>query len=237
LTLEVVMTNPRATSALVAALFLALFSLAACSSDDAADASKKTAQAGGGENVYAEGGFDSVTDPSPAKRAAPQSTGPAIEVTWEALAHERYLQENSRYRRRGPLPPQKIVLLSASHPRARAVQSGRGGEKGAQTAVLSDRDMQGLVKGLEERGFFRHARTAGFDAAIVKSANARGRVTVTRGSDSRTLVSLRGQGRNPATKDIPRIYSEAKQAIMVLRNMHPTLSVSSSGASGNASVR
>ncbi len=231
------MSNPRATRALVTALFLALFGLAACSSDDAADATKTKADDGGSGPVFAEGGFDTVTKPSRAPQAAPKPRGPVIEVVWEALAREKYLLENSRHRRRGPLPPQKIVLLSASHPRAAAVQAGRGGEQGAQTAVLADRDMQGLLKGLEERGFFRYARTAGYDAALLSNANARGRVTVTRGADSRTLISLRGQGLNRATKEIPRIYSEAKQAIMVLRNMYPTLSVTSSGASGNASVR
>ncbi len=218
----------------VTALFLALLGLTACSSDEASEGSQPADQGAAPGPVFADGGLESVTAPSP--RPA-QPSGPAIEVTWEALAREKYLLENSRFRRRGPLPPQKIVLLNASHPNAKAVQMGRAGEKGAATAVISDRDMDAFLKGLEQRGFFRYARPAGYDAAVENSSNARGRVTVVRNGQGRSILSMRGQGQNPQTRDIPKIYSETKQAIMALRNMNPTLSVTRQGASGTARLR
>jgi len=228
------MVDRRPRAALAVALFLGICATCGCSSDEGSGARTPDPARSGPEPVFAEGGLGGVTEPS-SRQAAP--TGPAIEVVWEALAHEKHLLENSRFRRSGPLPPQKIVLLSASHPNAKAVVAGRGGEQGAQTAVIPDADMEGFLQGLEQRGFFRLARPAGYDAAVAGSSNARGRITVTRGGDSRSLISLRGQGLNEATKDVPRIYSEAKQAIMALRNMHPTLSVTRQGASGNASIR
>ena len=228
------MSDVRLRAVLVAALFLGIFGLPGCSSDEGTTAQKPDPARAARDPVFAEGGLDGVTEPS-GRAATP--TGPALEVTWEALAHEKNLLENSRFRRTGPLPPQKIILMNASHPNARAVLAGRGGEQGAHTAVIPDRDMEDFLQGLEQRGFFRLARPAGYDAAIVGSANARGRITVTRGGDSRSLISLRGQGLNDATKDVPRIYSEAKQAIMALRNMNPTLSVTRQGASGTAALR
>ena len=231
--LEVVMTDTRLRPILVVALFLALFGLSACSSDEGTQSDKPAQPAAKGDPVFADGGFDGVTKASPQPA---QPTGPAIEVVWEALAREKYLLENSRFRRRGPQPPQKIVLLSKSHPRARAVSAGRGGDDG-HTAVIADRDMEAFVKGLEQRGFFKNARPQGYDSAIAGSENARGRVTVIQNGQGRSIISLRGQGQNAATKDIPRIYSEAKQAIMALRNMNPTLSVTRQGASGSARLR
>ena len=204
------------------------------SSDEGSTAKKPAAPAASGDPVFADGGFDGVTKASP---GPVQPTGPAIEVIWEALAREKYLLENSRFRRRGPQPPQKIVLLSRSHPDAAAVTAGRGRDAGAHTAVIADRDMEAFVEGLRERGFFKNARPQGYDSAIQDSENARGRVTVIQNGQGRSIISLRGQGQNPATKDIPRIYSEAKQAIMALRNMNPTLSVTRQGASGTARLR
>jgi hypothetical protein len=173
----------------------------------------------------------------PAKKDA--RAGLAIVVTWEALAREKYLMENSRYRRKGVQPPQKITLISSSHPDAAAVASGRGNRRDptASTAILSDKDILAFVKGLTRSGFYRYARPGGYDTVIAGSDNARGRVTVTRGTDSRSILSIRGQGLNEKTKEIPAIYSEAKQAIMVLRNMTPTLNVTRSGASGAVRVR
>ncbi len=226
------MIDPRARTVLLTALFLALLGLSACSSDTGTDARTDDAARAKPDPVFAEGGLDGVTKPSP--QAVPARPGRGIEVVWEALAREKYLLANSRFRRRGPQPPQKIILMNASHPNAKAVTAGRAGEA---SAVIPDRDMEDFVRGLEQRGFFRHARPAGYESAIVGSENARGLVTVTRNGQGRTLVSLRGQGQNAATKDIPRIYSEAKQAIMALRNMNPTLSVTRSGASGSAAIR
>ncbi len=237
------MANRRVTSVLMTALFLALFGLAGCSSDDATDTNKPAPEPSRPGEVFADGGFDDVTGTSPdgltppKARPEPKPSGPALEVRWEALAHEKYLLENSRYRRRGPLPPQLIVLVNASHPNARAIASGRAGSDGANSAVISDKHMEGLIAGLKDRGYFKYARLGGHDAALASNENARGRVTVTQNGQSRSLVSMRGQGRIASTKEIPRIYSEAKQAIMVLRNMNPTLSVTRQGATGSASVR
>jgi hypothetical protein len=217
------------------AAFLALLCLSGCSSGGAAAAAKKN----GSPTAAASARNDSVSAPAPGAVAKKPSTpsGPAIQVTWEALAREKYLLENSRFKRRGPQPPQKIILYSRSHPDAKRVLAGRGSEDGAQSAVLDDQDMVAFLKGLERQGFFRLARPAGFDSSLVSSDSARGRVTVVRDGQGYTLISVRGQGLNQSTKAIPKLYSEAKQAIMTLRNMNPTLSVSQYGASGKARTR
>ena len=54
---------------------------------------------------------------------------------------------------------------------------------------------------------------------------ARGRVTVEVNGESRTLLSMRGQGLQESTKQIPALYSEAKRAVIGLRNQTPTLTV------------
>ena len=237
-----------ALALLVGAACLSAFGLAACSSGDTPkepQAQLPSADGGGGPRVSVSG---HVTAASPDERAdgaaAPQDTGPrgpAIEVTWEALAHERYLLENSRFRRPGqPTPPQKITLLSKSHPdasRAKAAATQAEREAYAGTAVLEDRDMIGLLQGLERSGYFKYARALGYDDSLAGGDNARGRVIVKRGDQSWSLLSMRGQGGNPQTKEIPRIYSESKQAIMVLRNMTPTLNVTHFGTSGTAPLR
>jgi len=221
------------------ALSLAVFALVVTAGCAGSSNKKSAAGAAGttatGSADAALGGPDG--GPAAAGRiAAPK--GPAIVVTWEALSREIYLLENSRFRRRGPQPPQKITLISSSHPDAADLASGRTSrDSTASTAVLDDRDMVNFVKGLERSGFFRYARPAGYDTLLANTENARGRVTVTRGSDSRTLLSMRGQGLNEKTKRIPAIYSEAKRAIMVLRNMTPMLSVTHSGASGAIRVK
>ena len=234
---------PERTALVTALLALAvcLLTLGGCSS---AGKSSKAASAGAGADSLAKA-TDSVAkgtaDGGVAAASAPQQAapkGPAIVVTWEALAREIYLQENSRFRRRGPQAPQKITLISSSHPNAAALAAGHN-RRGStsSTAILSDRDMVLFVRGLERSGFFKYARPAGYDSVVAQSDDARGRVTVTRGGESRTLLSMRGQGRNERTKAIPALYSESKKAIMALRNMTPTLSVSRSSASGTARTR
>lgn len=201
-------------------------------------ASRGASSRAASSRAAAAGSADAADLGASKKKAGP--TGPAIVVTWEALAREKYLVENSRFKRRGPQAPMKIMLISSSHPDAAAIASGRGGRRRdptVSTAILSDRDMVQFVRGLERRGFFRYARPAGYDTALAGSDNARGRITVTRDGTSRTLLSMRGQGLNEATKQIPAIYSEAKQAIMALRNLTPTLNVTRSSASGTVSVR
>jgi hypothetical protein len=174
-------------------------------------------------------------EPAPPPRTAPSrpNAGPVIEVVWEALAREKVLLETSRWRRnRGAQAPQKITLISQSHPDAAAVVSGRSAEareRFGQVSILKDEDMLMFLRGLRQGGFYRHARAMGDHAPVLRDDNARGRITVVRDGSSSTLVSMRGQGRSPATRDIPRIYSQTKQAIMVLKNMSPQLNVSHVG--------
>lgn len=225
------------------AAILGLFLLAACQGGARRNSAQQEAREAEAKaefaDAFAQGDADGGPVDPAAPAAKPKPTGPAIVVTWEALAHERYLLENSRFRRRGPQPPQKITLISSSHPEAAALAMGRSRQQDPETstAVLDDKDMVNFVRGLERQGFFRYARPAGYDMAAATSDSARGRVTVTRGGDSRTLLSIRGQGLNEKTKQIPKIYSETKQAIMVLRNMTPTLNVTRSGATGGIRVR
>jgi hypothetical protein len=247
------MSRWHPSSLAVLAASIALLGLAACSSDKPAAAPRPVDMFGAHPTVTASGhvavvqpaageGEDAAQQPGgPAgKRAAPRS-GPAIEVTWEALARERYLQENSRFRRPNqPQVPQKITLLNASHPdaaRARAARARGDDRSFAHTTVLSDHDMQAFLQGLRQRGFFKVARPSGYDSALAQSQNARGRIIVTQGDQSVTLLSMRGQGLNPKTRAIPGIYSEAKQAIMVLNNMTPSLHVTHFSRSGTAPTR
>ena len=225
---------------LVLAASIGLLGLAACSSGGNAGGAAQSSNSQGTGNQAALGPLPDVTDPSSGAVAdAPaKPSGPAIQVTWEALAREKYLLENSRFRRRGaPQPPQKITLYSESHPEAASVKRPRSREERAKhvgSAVVPDADMQRFIQGLRRQGFYRHARMSGFDEALAQSDNARGRIIVESGGESYTLISMRGQGQNANTKAIPKLYSETKQAVMVLRNMTPTLNVSHYGYSGQA---
>lgn len=222
------------------AAILALSFLAACQGGARKNSAQQQAREAEAKAEFADAFAQGDADGGAAaavEKAKP--SGPAIVVTWEALAHEKYLLENSRFRRRGPQPPQRITLISSSHPEAAALAMGRSRQRDpdTSTAILDDKDMVNFVRGLQRTGFFKYARPAGYDSASATSDSARGRVTVTRGGDSRTLLSIRGQGLNEKTKEIPKIYSETKQAIMVLRNMTPTLNVTRSGATGGIRVK
>lgn len=224
---------------LALAASIALLGLAACSGGGSGQGATPT---GGSAARAPMAPMADVTAPSSADATAPAApaapSGPAIEVTWEALARERYLLENSRFRRPGaPMPPQKITLFSESHPEAKLVKRPRTKEerdKYSGSAVVPDRDMERFITGLQRQGFYRHAKRSGFDDAVAQSDNARGRIIVERDGQSYTLISLRGQGQNPNTRAIPKLYSETKQAVMVLRNMTPTLNVTHYGYSGQA---
>lgn len=221
---------------LALAASIALLGLAACSGGGSGQGATP---AGGSAARAPMAPMADVMAPSSADAMAPAApSGPAIEVTWEALARERYLLENSRFRRPGaPMPPQKITLFSESHPEAKLVKRPRTKEerdKYSGSAVVPDRDMERFITGLQRQGFYRHAKRSGFDDAVAQSDNARGRIIVERDGQSYTLISLRGQGQNPNTRAIPKLYSETKQAVMVLRNMTPTLNVTHYGYSGQA---
>jgi hypothetical protein len=237
-------------------VLVALLGLAACSSND----SKQDAKAGDGPRKLSDfrpptapplpgervperrTGFEfeqgslprAAEAPEARPTERPQPAGPVIEVVWMALAREKALLENSRFRRSGPLPPQKIMLINESHPDAGAIRSGRASklrDRYGQVTVLADADMRAFLKGLERSGYYRYARQTGTRSAATEDENARGLVSVNQNGLTRTLISMRGQGQNAQTRQIPRIYSEAKQAIMVLKNMSPQLSVSHVGAS------
>jgi hypothetical protein len=168
--------------------------------------------------------------PEPA-RPAPAAFGDAhTRVTWEALAVERERFANPRFGRRptrGALMTQKIVLVNASHPEAQVNRMGRSvrENRGIAVGAISDAEMDMFIRGLEQQGFFRLARPTGGIQALFSGDEARGRVTVERGGESVSLLSMRGQGLDPSTKQIPAMYSQVKQAILVLRNQIPTLSV------------
>ena len=152
-----------------------------------------------------------------------------ILVTWEGLARERELAANSKYARES-VAPMKITLMSEGHPEATSIREGRTKEDraaSAHTAVLRDGDLQELIRGLDKRGFFDHARATDLQESSFRHPRARGRVTIERNGQSVTLLSMRGQGQDPRTKAIPGLYSESKKAIMLLRNRTPGLNLSS----------
>lgn len=211
---------PRLVVIALAALFLGT----GCSSDEAST----NGAAGGAQPVAdraaATGGNDGVT---------PRRRGTPVKVTWEALAHERYLYENPRFGRRpsvGGTPDFAIVLVNEAHPEADQIREGRvrGGE-GVGSGVLSNQQMQDLLLGLEKIGYFESARSTAAQARFFEDERSRGRVTVERPQGSVTLLSMRGQGLAPGTKHIPGIYSQAKQAIAMLKNQTRTLTVETIG--------
>ena len=100
-----------------AALILAVSCFAACSSPGSNAGAKQNSSdvaAGLPDGAALDAGNETVSP-------LPRSAGPAIVIMWEALAREKYLQENSRFRRRGVQPPQKITLISRSHPDASGI--------------------------------------------------------------------------------------------------------------------
>lgn len=164
--------------------------------------------------------------------AAPRRRA-ALRVEWEALSRERELLESSRHRQpqAAAAPEMRIVLLSESHPEAIAARqpsSGADRERYAHTAVVGDDELLALVEGLEKRGLLKYARPTDASELQWTNAAARGRVTIEQPGGSVTLLSMRGQGTNPATKEIPALYSEAKRAIAVLRNRAASIQVTTS---------
>ena len=169
--------------------------------------------------------------PEPAREqpAAPYM-GAHTRVTWEALAVERDRFANPRFGRkptRGAMMTQKIVLVNASHPEAQVNRMGRSvrENKGVAVGAIADDEMDLFVRGLEQQGFFRLARPTGGIQCHFDNQDARGRITVERGGESVSLLSVRGQGLDASTKQIPAMYSTVKQSILLLRNQVPTLSV------------
>lgn len=183
----------------------------------------------------AEGADRGGREPTARRAALAGASGKGIRVTWEALAVEREQVENPRFGRRqlkGVQPDLKLVLVSPDHPEALSREAGRAATRdaqGAQVAVLAADEMGALVKALDQIGFRRVSLPTGSAQGRFDDPEARGRVTVEVDGESRTVLSMRGQGGTPATRDIPRVYSEAKQAIAALRNRTPTLNVVTAG--------
>ncbi len=203
---------------------LALIFGVGCTSNDGTTASASNDAARTPDRSVATSSNDAVT---------PRRQGTPIKVTWEALAHERHLYENSRFGQRGVTgmkPDFAIVLVNESHPEADQIQSGavRGGE-GVGSGVISNQQMKDLLEGLSRIGYFKSASSTMAQARLLQDDRARGRVTVERPAGSVTLLSMRGQGLAPTTKHIPAIYTQAKQAIAMLKNRARTLTVKTIG--------
>ncbi|MFM8979379.1 MAG: hypothetical protein ACKOSS_02800 [Planctomycetia bacterium] len=177
--------------------------------------------------------------PLPALTRAELATVAArgVRITWEALAVERdqILNPRTPAARRTATAVQadsKIILVSDDHPAAHGKAPGSAVERapdGSQVAVVASEDLRLVVRGLREAGFFQVARPTEGVAALFASEDARGRVTVEVDGATRTLLSMRGQGMQAATRDIPRIYSQAKQSVAALKNRAPSLSVVTTG--------
>lgn len=218
------MPSPRRSSLAWIAGLLALGLLSACSSGGGNAGSSAASGSGGGRSGAGGAGNPEVT-----------AKAPPVKVTWEALAHERYLYENPRFKRRSVsnvTPDLKIVLVNDSHPEADQIRAGKiASESGTGTGVLSDADMDSLLQALTQIGFFRSGNSTQATSALFDMDTARGRVTVDQTGGSVTILSMRGQGLAQNTKHIPRIYSQAKQAVAMMKNSTPTLRVETIGTS------
>ncbi len=197
--------------------------------DDGEDA-PPAGTAGGRGNSSATARTGTSSSNRPRVRANARA---GVRVTWQALAHERYLAENPRIGRQPIAAARRedtIVLVNESHPDADGIRSlSFRRQDGIGQGVISDVQMNTLLAGLEEVGYFKSARDTNSMAQLFGADIARGRVTVERGGRSVSLISMRGQGRSQHTKHIPAIYSQAKQAVAMLRNQSPTLTVETSG--------
>jgi hypothetical protein len=209
-----------------AVLAVAVALLSACASGGSGGSGN-----GAAATNRARGGSGGAGNPGVTAQKAPP-----VKVIWEALARERYIYDNPNLTARRAVgtatPDLKIILVNESHPESQAVRDGTiRRRENAGTGVLSDRDMRTLLQGLEQIGYFRAAGSTAGQAALFDSEAARGRVTVERADGSVTLLSMRGQGLTPATRHIPGIYSQAKQAIAMMKNNTPTLRVEAIGSS------
>ena len=162
---------------------------------------------------------------------------PSIRVKWEALAVERSQAEAARVRLKvrdytggsafdklaGDVDFEVVLLNTSYVATPEQAKEDRSQPPAGRTARVPDRDMVAFLLSLEQSGFFKYAQPTGSVASLFASDNARGRLTVERDGVSVTLLSMRGQGRVDATRPIVGIYSEAKQAVQVLKNRSPSL--------------
>jgi hypothetical protein len=175
-----------------------------------------------------------VKDPLPVLPSGPERIegSPSIRVTWEALAVERERYEHpSPFAPRGTKPfvsadDLEIVLLNASY--VATPEQDRENKSQPPTgriARVSDADMNALVDPLNQLGFFQYANETSTVRGLFASDRARGRITVDRGDQSWTLLSLRGLGLQAETRAIPQIYAAAKEVVSRLKNTAPNLRV------------
>ncbi len=165
---------------------------------------------------------------------------PSIRVLWEALAIEMRQATGTE---RGVLGSSGLVeglpgtrrdvdfeavLLNASFSSTPEQDAENRGEKAVgRVARVTDQQMNDLLASLESLGFYRYARRTEEVRGMFAGDRARGRVTVDRGGESWTLLSMWHQGLNPETKEIPGIYSRAKLAVITIKNMTPVVRVKS----------
>jgi len=164
---------------------------------------------------------------------------PSIRVVWEALIVEQTQLMTSKFARpQGALqgtPDLEVILLNASF-EATAAQAAENRSQPAvgRIARVSDQEMLDLLESLEKNDFFEYAKPTDSMRGLFGSDRARGRITVERDGKSVTLLSMRGLGLRPDTKEIPGIYAEGKRAIQVLKNRASTLAVTNVKITGRA---
>ncbi len=164
---------------------------------------------------------------------------PSIRVVWEALIVEQTQLMTSKYARpQGAIvgtPDLEVVLLNASFEATPAQASeNRSQPAVGRIARVPDRDMLDLLESFEKADFFEYAKPTDAVRGLFGSDRARGRITVERDGHSVTLLSMRGLGLRPETKEIPGIYAAGKQAIQVLKNRASTLAVTNVKVTGRA---
>jgi hypothetical protein len=158
---------------------------------------------------------------------------PSVRVVWEALfvERDRYANPSPEALRRGARPfvdPKdlEIVLLNASFaPTPDQEREHKSRPPTGRIARIADADMNAVWTALEQIGFFRHARPTGSLRALFGSDRARGRVTVDRGDESWTLLSMRGLGLQAETREVPAIYAAAKEVVSRMKNSASSLRV------------
>jgi len=164
---------------------------------------------------------------------------PSIRVVWEALIVEQTQLMTSKFARpQGAIvgtPDLEVVLLNASFEATpEQAADNRSQPAVGRIARVPDRDMLDLLESLEKADFFEYAKPTDAVRGLFGSDRARGRITVERDGHSVTLLSMRGLGLRPETKEIPGIYAAGKQAIQVLKNRASTLAVTNVKVTGRA---
>jgi hypothetical protein len=154
---------------------------------------------------------------------------PSILMIWEALAGERekFLDPHTSRATKIGEAGRPVVLVNASFVATQENESEMRALK-ARGAVgkVPDRDMNAVLREIEQAGFFQYARPTAAVQPFFAGDRMRGRITIIRGTESLTLVSQYGLGLDPSTRAIPGIYAAVKNSILMLKNATPTVGVS-----------